>query len=134
MAIVRGGKQRGHILGVGRVLPGQRTVIPPPSQGMHLADIEAQKAREAAHKRTGVAGARMMSQEMMRTAARMRRRRTIVRGCGNMLSSKDEGVPFCHWNSINVQTTLSKKLERYAPSGYDGSIGWSQAALLSHNF
>ncbi|GJX51847.1 S-adenosyl-L-methionine-dependent methyltransferases superfamily protein [Tanacetum coccineum] len=32
MAIVRGGKQRGHILGVGRVLPGQGTVIPPPSQ------------------------------------------------------------------------------------------------------
>ncbi|GJW54302.1 hypothetical protein Tco_0098387 [Tanacetum coccineum] len=28
MAIVRGGKQRGHIPGVGRVLPGQRTVIP----------------------------------------------------------------------------------------------------------
>nr|GEV18526.1 hypothetical protein [Tanacetum cinerariifolium] len=45
MAIVRGGKQRGHI-----------------------------PAR--------VAGAGMMSQEMMRTAMRMRRRRTIVRGCG----------------------------------------------------
>ncbi|GJY20292.1 hypothetical protein Tco_0392858 [Tanacetum coccineum] len=30
MAIVRGGKQRGHIPGVGRVLPGQGTVIPPP--------------------------------------------------------------------------------------------------------
>nr|GFA28818.1 hypothetical protein [Tanacetum cinerariifolium] len=48
--------------------------------------------------------------------------------------SEDEGVPFCHWKAINVQTTLSKKLERYAPSGYDGSIGWSQAARLSHNF
>ncbi|GJV37120.1 hypothetical protein Tco_1409597 [Tanacetum coccineum] len=31
MAIVRGGKQRGHIPGVGRVLPGQRTVILPPT-------------------------------------------------------------------------------------------------------
>nr|GEZ08938.1 protein longifolia 1-like [Tanacetum cinerariifolium] len=46
MAIVRGGKQRGHILGVGWVLPGQRTVIPPPSQGMHLADIDRLKTRE----------------------------------------------------------------------------------------
>nr|GEW22079.1 hypothetical protein [Tanacetum cinerariifolium] len=33
----------------------------------------------------GVAGAGMMSQEMMRTAARMRRRRTIVRGRGRVL-------------------------------------------------
>ncbi|GKF35689.1 hypothetical protein Tco_0112447, partial [Tanacetum coccineum] len=32
MAIVRGGKQRGHIPGVGRVLPRQGTVIPPPPQ------------------------------------------------------------------------------------------------------
>ncbi|GKE83238.1 hypothetical protein Tco_1553238, partial [Tanacetum coccineum] len=32
MAIVRTGKQRGHIPGVGRVLPGQGTVIPPPGQ------------------------------------------------------------------------------------------------------
>nr|GFD29849.1 hypothetical protein [Tanacetum cinerariifolium] len=29
MTIVRGGKQRGHIPSVGRVLLGQRTVIPP---------------------------------------------------------------------------------------------------------
>ncbi|GKC47025.1 hypothetical protein Tco_1064747, partial [Tanacetum coccineum] len=29
MAIVRGGKQRGHIPGVGKVLPRQGTVIPP---------------------------------------------------------------------------------------------------------
>nr|GFD27774.1 hypothetical protein [Tanacetum cinerariifolium] len=46
MVIVRGGKQRGHIPGVGRVLPGQRTVIPPPSQGTHLADIDRLKKRE----------------------------------------------------------------------------------------
>nr|GEW67562.1 ankyrin repeat-containing protein [Tanacetum cinerariifolium] len=46
MAIVRGGKQRGHIPDVGRVLPGQRTVIPPPSQGTHLADIDRLKKRE----------------------------------------------------------------------------------------
>nr|GFB88640.1 hypothetical protein [Tanacetum cinerariifolium] len=46
MAIVRGGKQRGHIPGVGRVLPGQRTVIPPPYQGTHLANIDRLKKRE----------------------------------------------------------------------------------------
>nr|GEW91761.1 zinc finger, CCHC-type [Tanacetum cinerariifolium] len=45
MAIVRGGKQRGHIPGVGRVLPGQHTVIPPPSQGTHLADMWARRCR-----------------------------------------------------------------------------------------
>ncbi|GJV10723.1 reverse transcriptase domain-containing protein [Tanacetum coccineum] len=46
MAIVRGGKQRGHIPGVGRVLPGQGTVIPPPSQSTHFADIARLKKRE----------------------------------------------------------------------------------------
>nr|GFD35310.1 hypothetical protein [Tanacetum cinerariifolium] len=46
MAIVRGGKQRGHIPGVGQVLPGHRTVIPPPSQGTHLAYIDRLKKRE----------------------------------------------------------------------------------------
>nr|GEV93333.1 NAC transcription factor 56-like [Tanacetum cinerariifolium] len=113
MAIVRRGKQRGHILGVGRVFPGHRTVIPPPSQGTYLADIDRLKKREKLLTKqvnmfrrlfrsddkfsqmltqlesqpeyvvvaAGVAGAGMMSQEMMRTAARMRRRRTIVRGC-----------------------------------------------------
>ncbi|GJU48257.1 hypothetical protein Tco_1217812 [Tanacetum coccineum] len=46
MAIVRGGKQRGHILGVGLVLPGQGTVIPPPSQSTHSVDIARLKKRE----------------------------------------------------------------------------------------
>ncbi|GJY98226.1 hypothetical protein Tco_0515136 [Tanacetum coccineum] len=46
MAIVRGGKQRGHIPGVGRVLPGQGTVIPPPSQSTHSTDIARLKKRE----------------------------------------------------------------------------------------
>nr|GEU32541.1 ribonuclease H-like domain-containing protein [Tanacetum cinerariifolium] len=46
MTIVRGGKQRGHIPGVRRVLPGQRTVIPTPSQGTHLADIDRLKKHE----------------------------------------------------------------------------------------
>nr|GFA64955.1 hypothetical protein [Tanacetum cinerariifolium] len=46
MAIVREGKQRGHILGVGRVLPGQGMVIPPPSQSTHSADIARLKKRE----------------------------------------------------------------------------------------
>nr|GFB42295.1 hypothetical protein [Tanacetum cinerariifolium] len=46
MAIVRGGKQRGHILGVGWVLPGQGTVIPLPSQSTHSADIARLKKRE----------------------------------------------------------------------------------------
>nr|GEU76319.1 ribonuclease H-like domain-containing protein [Tanacetum cinerariifolium] len=39
MAIVRGGKQQGHILGIGRVLPGQGTVIPPPPPCMHSSDV-----------------------------------------------------------------------------------------------
>ncbi|GJV51813.1 hypothetical protein Tco_1447554 [Tanacetum coccineum] len=39
MAIVRGGKQRGHIPSVGRVLPGQGTVIPPPPLCTHSSDI-----------------------------------------------------------------------------------------------
>ncbi|GKE88798.1 hypothetical protein Tco_1566273, partial [Tanacetum coccineum] len=46
MAIVRGGKQRGHIPDVGRVLPGQGTVIPPPSQSTHSTDIARLKKRE----------------------------------------------------------------------------------------
>ncbi|GJX86413.1 zinc finger, PHD-type containing protein [Tanacetum coccineum] len=46
MAIVREGKQRGHIPGVGRVLPGQGTVIPPPSQSTHSTDIARLKKRE----------------------------------------------------------------------------------------
>nr|GFD30806.1 hypothetical protein [Tanacetum cinerariifolium] len=46
MAIVRGGKQRGYIPSVGRVLPGQRTVFPPSSQGTHLADIDRLKKHE----------------------------------------------------------------------------------------
>nr|GEU93560.1 hypothetical protein [Tanacetum cinerariifolium] len=37
---------RGHIPGVGRVLPRQGTVIPPPSQSTHFADIARLKKRE----------------------------------------------------------------------------------------
>nr|GEV32666.1 hypothetical protein [Tanacetum cinerariifolium] len=46
MAIVRGVKQRGHIPSVGRVLPGQGTVIPPPYQSTHSADIAWLKKSE----------------------------------------------------------------------------------------
>ncbi|GKD38314.1 hypothetical protein Tco_1258521 [Tanacetum coccineum] len=46
MAIVRGGKQWGHILGVGRVLPGQGTVIPPPPPCTHSSDVVKLKKRE----------------------------------------------------------------------------------------
>ncbi|GJV03334.1 hypothetical protein Tco_1336903 [Tanacetum coccineum] len=46
MAIVHGGKQRGHIPGVGWVLPGQGTVIPPLSQSTHSTDIVRLKKRE----------------------------------------------------------------------------------------
>ncbi|GKD23338.1 hypothetical protein Tco_1225041 [Tanacetum coccineum] len=46
MAIIRGGKQRGHIPSVGRVLPRRGTVIPPPSQSTHSADIARLKKRE----------------------------------------------------------------------------------------
>nr|GFC42107.1 hypothetical protein [Tanacetum cinerariifolium] len=46
MAIVREGKQRRHIPGVGRVLPGQGTAIPPPSQSTHSVDIARLKKCE----------------------------------------------------------------------------------------
>nr|GEY60662.1 S-adenosyl-L-methionine-dependent methyltransferases superfamily protein [Tanacetum cinerariifolium] len=46
MAIVRRGKQRGYILGVRLVLPGQGTVIPPPSQSTHSVDIVRLKKSE----------------------------------------------------------------------------------------
>ncbi|GJV60440.1 putative ribonuclease H-like domain-containing protein [Tanacetum coccineum] len=105
----------------------QGTVIPPPSQSTHSADIARLKKREKRLTKqvnmfmrlfrsddkfsqmlnqlesqpeyggaTRVAGAGMMSQEMMRTAVRMRRMRTIVRGCWNMLSRNvtQEGIPF----------------------------------------
>ncbi|GJT45424.1 hypothetical protein Tco_0954139 [Tanacetum coccineum] len=111
MAIVRGGKQRGHIPGVGRVLPGQGTVIPPPPPCTHTSDVVKLKKSEKRLTRqvnmfmklfrsddkfsqmltqlesqpkyggvAGVAGAGMMSREMMRTATRMRRM-PIVRRC-----------------------------------------------------
>ncbi|GKC90564.1 hypothetical protein Tco_1151213 [Tanacetum coccineum] len=46
MAIVRRGKQRGHIPGVGRFLPGQRTVIPPSPPCKHSSDVAKLKKRE----------------------------------------------------------------------------------------
>ncbi|GKF29625.1 hypothetical protein Tco_0095967, partial [Tanacetum coccineum] len=46
MAIIRGGKQRGHIPGVGRVLPGQGTIILPPPPCTHSSDVVKLKKRE----------------------------------------------------------------------------------------
>ncbi|GKF24847.1 hypothetical protein Tco_0080741 [Tanacetum coccineum] len=46
MAIICEGKQRGHIFGVGRVLPGQGTVIPPSSPCTHSSDVAKLKKRE----------------------------------------------------------------------------------------
>ncbi|GJV69562.1 hypothetical protein Tco_1485071 [Tanacetum coccineum] len=46
MAIVRGGKQRGHIPGVGRVLPRQGTVISPSPPCAHSSDVVKLKKRE----------------------------------------------------------------------------------------
>ncbi|GJX21912.1 RNA-directed DNA polymerase, eukaryota [Tanacetum coccineum] len=46
MAIVYGGKQRGHIPGVGRVLLGQGTVIPPPPPCTHSSDVAKLKKSE----------------------------------------------------------------------------------------
>ncbi|GKD10117.1 hypothetical protein Tco_1189802 [Tanacetum coccineum] len=46
MAIVRGGKQRGHIPGVGRVFPGQGTVILPSPPCTHSSDVVKLKKRE----------------------------------------------------------------------------------------
>ncbi|GJY57913.1 hypothetical protein Tco_0457805 [Tanacetum coccineum] len=46
MAIVRGGKQRGHIPSVGRVLSGQGTVISPPLPCTHSSDVAKLKKRK----------------------------------------------------------------------------------------
>nr|GEX25736.1 hypothetical protein [Tanacetum cinerariifolium] len=46
MVIVREGKQRGHIPGVGRVFPGHGTVIPPPPPCMHSFDVAKLKKSE----------------------------------------------------------------------------------------
>nr|GEV35258.1 hypothetical protein [Tanacetum cinerariifolium] len=46
MVIVREGKQRGHIPGVGRVLPGQGTIIPPPPPCTHTFMVVKLKQRE----------------------------------------------------------------------------------------
>ncbi|GJW88265.1 RNA-directed DNA polymerase, eukaryota [Tanacetum coccineum] len=46
MAIVRRGKQRGHIPGVGRILPGRGTVIPPSPPCTHSSDVAMLKKRE----------------------------------------------------------------------------------------
>ncbi|GJT71743.1 reverse transcriptase domain-containing protein [Tanacetum coccineum] len=46
MVIIRGGKQRGHIPDVGKVLPGQGTVIPPPPTCTHSYDVAKLKKSE----------------------------------------------------------------------------------------
>ncbi|GKA80824.1 hypothetical protein Tco_0787516 [Tanacetum coccineum] len=46
MAIIRRGKQWGHMPGVGRVLPGQGTVISPPPPCTHCSDVAKLKKRE----------------------------------------------------------------------------------------
>nr|GEZ77255.1 hypothetical protein [Tanacetum cinerariifolium]GEZ78022.1 hypothetical protein [Tanacetum cinerariifolium] len=46
MTIVRGGKQRGHIPGVGRVLTEQGMVIPPSPPCTHSSDVTTLKKRE----------------------------------------------------------------------------------------
>ncbi|GJW63984.1 hypothetical protein Tco_0115868 [Tanacetum coccineum] len=46
MAIIRGGKQRGHILGVDRILLEQGTVIPPSPPCTHSSDVATLKKRE----------------------------------------------------------------------------------------
>nr|GEW48717.1 hypothetical protein [Tanacetum cinerariifolium] len=46
MAIVREGKQQGHILSVGRILSGQDTVIPTPPPCTHSSDVAKLKKRE----------------------------------------------------------------------------------------
>ncbi|GJX61803.1 hypothetical protein Tco_0294703 [Tanacetum coccineum] len=53
MAIVQRGKQRGYILGVGRVLPEQGTVIPPPPPSTHSSDVVKLKKREKVLTRQG---------------------------------------------------------------------------------
>ncbi|GKB85896.1 hypothetical protein Tco_0958168 [Tanacetum coccineum] len=56
MAIVRGGKQRGHIPSVGRFLPGQRTVIPPSPPCKHSSDVAKLKKREKLESQPEIGG------------------------------------------------------------------------------
>nr|GFA96327.1 hypothetical protein [Tanacetum cinerariifolium] len=56
---------------------------------------------EGIRRAPGVAGTGMISQEMMRTAARMRRRRTIVRGCGIRFWSDPKNMALCAQNARN---------------------------------
>ncbi|GKE88735.1 hypothetical protein Tco_1566210 [Tanacetum coccineum] len=46
MSIIREGKQRRHVPGVGRVLPGQGTVIPPPPPCTHTSNVVKLKKSE----------------------------------------------------------------------------------------
>nr|GEZ98606.1 hypothetical protein [Tanacetum cinerariifolium] len=75
MAMVRGGKQRGHILGVGRVLVGNgKDVLDVPvPRCNHTSDLQSQHE-------SGSGAAEMMSRAMMRTPTRIRRMQ-IVRRC-----------------------------------------------------
>ncbi|GJT21421.1 hypothetical protein Tco_0891358 [Tanacetum coccineum] len=92
MAIVRGGKQRGHIPGVGRVLPGQGMVIPPPSQSTHSADIARLKKRE-----------KRLTKQMSADVARGHGGDgggddrpppyQVPTGCGGCLGNRGEGQP-----------------------------------------
>ncbi|GKA32485.1 reverse transcriptase domain-containing protein [Tanacetum coccineum] len=56
IAIVRGGKQRGHIPGVGRFLPGQRMVIPPSPPCKHSSDVAKLKKREKLESKPEIGG------------------------------------------------------------------------------
>ncbi|GJU99555.1 ribonuclease H-like domain-containing protein [Tanacetum coccineum] len=53
MLRLRGGKQRGHIPGVGRILPGRGTVIPPSPPCTHSSDVAMLKKREKTLTKTG---------------------------------------------------------------------------------
>nr|GEW54478.1 hypothetical protein [Tanacetum cinerariifolium] len=79
-ALARKGKQRGHLPGVGRVLPRRATDVlsPPPPQCTHnSADVKKLK-KQVPNQKAGVAGAGMMRWPMMRTAVKMRKARRMA--------------------------------------------------------
>nr|GEV78938.1 hypothetical protein [Tanacetum cinerariifolium] len=114
-ALARKGKQRGHLPGVGRVLPGRATyvLIPPPSQCTHNSDdVEKLKKKNNISQHlssvmpAGVAGEGTMRWPTMRTAARMRRTRRmaivrdVMHGADAIPHVADEKFMGMEWKAI----------------------------------
>ncbi|GKA91929.1 RNA-directed DNA polymerase, eukaryota [Tanacetum coccineum] len=119
MAIIRGASSGGHILDVGRVLPGQGTVIPPSPLCTHSSDVVKLKKREKVLTRQmnmfmklfrsddkfSQMLTQLESQPEMRTTARTERMRTIVKRCWRKFR-KDSNADVCK-RKLNIRTKAS---------------------------